>query len=82
MTKADYLNIASDLRRAAKWLWKNQKEKFPFVRKIIDEASLNKEVKKIFKQFGVVNNLTNKRFIAEQLLVSSIRLKNSVSGRI
>lgn len=76
MTKFQILNTASELRRAANWLARDQKEKLPLIEKIIDHAEKNAEVKKTLDHFEVKRDFNNKKLLGEQLLVSSIRLKN------
>jgi hypothetical protein len=82
MTKVDYLNTATDLRRIAFWLAKNQNEKKPLISKFYANAWKNGEVKKVLKHFKAefdpetVLNRKDRLFLAEQLLVSSNRLQN------
>lgn len=76
MTKFEILNTASELRRAAKWLYRDQKEKLPLIKKIIREAKTSSETKKVLDHFGVTENFRNRIWLAEQLLVSSVRLQN------
>ena len=76
MTKIQILNTASDLRRAANWLYRDQKEKIPLIKRIISQANDNAEAKKVLKHFNVTEDFKNPKLQSEQLLTSSIRLKN------
>lgn len=76
MTKFQILNMASELRRAANWLYRGQEEKLPLIEEIIDQGEKDIEVKKVLDHFKIKKDFKNKKWLGEQLLVSSIRLKN------
>lgn len=82
-TRADYLNLASDLRRVANWAARGQKEKLQLIERIFAEARKKGQVWKILKSLKADINpkeaFEDKRkriFFAEQVLVSSLRLQN------
>lgn len=82
MTKREYLDIASDLRRSANWLGRDQKEKMPLIKHILDSATREKDVSDILRHFQVDINVDEvfgddkkRMFLAEQLLISSLRLQ-------
>ncbi len=86
MTKTDYLNTASDLRRIANWMARGQKEKLPLIIKLWDNIQSQKGSLKIVKSLlGEVKpeeafkNKKLRLFFAEQSLLSSIRLQNKFS---
>lgn len=85
MTKIDYLNTASDLRRIANWMARGQKEKLPLILKLWKNIESQKQISKITSHFvGKVkpqDALRNKKlrlYFAEQVLISSLRLENQL----
>ena len=83
MTKADYLNTASDLRRIAIWMARGQNEKLPLIIKLWASIKSQKETAKVIKHFigdikpqEATRNKELRLFFAEQALVSSLRLEN------
>lgn len=83
MTQTDYLNVASDLRRAANWVGRNQREKVGLITDLVNSAKENPKVFQILKHFDAIKdpnevfkNEKDRIFFAEQLLVSSSRLQN------
>lgn len=79
MTNFQILNTASDLRRAANWLGRNQTEKIPLIMQSLKEAEKNHEIFSVLKHFNVSRKLVDedRRFLADQLLAVSIRLQNN-----
>jgi len=82
MTKADYLNYASDLRRVANWAARGQKEKLQLIKRIFAEAKKKEEVWKIIKSSKAdidpkeaFENKAKRLFFAEQALISSLQLQ-------
>ena len=83
MTKSEYLNIASDLRRSANWIARDQKEKLPLIKTVFKNAYKYQDVCAILKHFkvgqnpdSIFDNREKRIFAAEQLLISSLRLQN------
>lgn len=83
MTRIDYLNTASDLRRAANWTARNRVEKIGLITRLLRSARNDATVKKILEHFEadknpkeVFKNEKEREFFAEQLLVSASRLQN------
>jgi hypothetical protein len=86
MTKTDYLNTASDLRRIANWMARGQKEKLPLIIRLWNNIQSQEEALKLVKSLvGEIkpqDALKDKKlrlFFAEQSLLSSIRLQNKFS---
>lgn len=86
MTKTDYLNAASDLRRIANWMARGQKEKLPLIIKLWNNIKLQEATSKLVRSLvGEIkpqNAFKDKKlrlFFAEQSLLSSIRLQNKFS---
>jgi len=83
MTKADYLNTASDLRRIADWVARGEREKIDTIIKLWKEINKKEEVRKIiaaymgkFEPQGVFEDDRKRIFFAEQALISSFRLQH------
>jgi len=70
MTKADYLGVASDLRRMAYWTAMGTNQKFVSV--LLKKFEKKPELKKILQ---IDLNLEH-RLLAEELLMASHRLQN------
>ena len=83
MTKADYLNTASDLRRIANWMARGQKEKLPLIIKLWNNIKSQKGASRVVGHFvgdikpqEAVKNKRSRLFFAEQVLLSSLRLQH------
>lgn len=74
MTKIDYLNLASDLRRTAYYIATGGDDKL--VEKLIAEIKKNK---KVFSKLDVDLSLERK-LLAEELLLASQKIIQSVSN--
>jgi len=86
MTKTDYLNTASDLRRIANWMARGQKEKLPLIIKLWNNIQSQEEASKLVKSLigeikpqDALKDKKSRLFFAEQSLLSSIRLQNKFS---
>ncbi len=87
MTKADYLNAASDLRRIANWMARNQKEKIGLANRLWNDIKNKDEIFRIIRHFvgkrDPLSSMKNKKsrlFFAEQVLTSSLRLQSLESS--
>jgi len=83
MTKADYLNTASDLRRIADWVARGEKEKIGTIIKLWKEINKEEEVRKVLavylgklKPQGAFEDKRKRLFFAEQALISSLSLQH------
>ena len=83
MTRIDYLNAASDLRRIANWMARGQKEKLPLIIKLWSQINSQKETARVTDHFignikpqEAVKNKRLRLFFAEQALLSSLRLQH------
>ncbi len=83
MTRQDYLNAASDLRRIANWMARGQAEKIPLIKRLWKDANSQKGVSFILKHFvgkmkpqDAIRDKNSRLFFAEQTLLSSLRLQN------
>ncbi len=83
MSKKDYLNYASDLRRIADWIGRDKREKRDIIKKLVVSARKNDEVYQILSHFKadlnpeeVFNDEKKRLFFAEQILISSSRLEH------
>lgn len=82
MRKYDLLNIASDLKRAAKWVAFNQVEKADLIRDIFRNLENDKLVKGVLSEsmvnFGddVFSDEAKRAWFADQSLMASIKLTN------
>ncbi|EKD31560.1 MAG: hypothetical protein ACD_77C00305G0005 [uncultured bacterium] len=70
MTKLDYLNTASDLRRAAYWTAMGTNQKF------VSVLLKNLEEKPELKRFLQIDLNLEHKLLAEELLMASHRLQN------
>ena len=83
MTRSDYLNAASDLRRIANWIFRKRIEKIELITEILNSLAKDPEIKKTLSHFDALKDPntefkdTKRRiYFAEQLLVSSSCLQN------
>ena len=82
MRKYELLNIASDLRRIARWVGENEVHKFNLVNRLYNEAKKDKLASQIMNDSRVVikNDLFKDKesriWFAEQSLMASLRLTN------
>ena len=51
MTRQDYLNAASDLRRIANWMARGQTEKLPLIKRLWKDTNSRKRISFVLKHF-------------------------------